>query len=127
MCKSKTVQQISVPIESSAEPATSDWVNTVNPDTKLVKCRMTLNKETVPFLIDSGASVNVLPKRYAAHLIPGNTSLVSFGGHSLTSLGNTRDIPYNAKNCKRHDVEFDLQPILGLHTAQKRHLLTLQD
>ena len=133
VCRSKTVHQIDASEQSSNEsPTPPDWVNTVNADAKLAKCQMILNKQAVSFLIDSGASVNVLPKRYAGNLIPGRTSIVSYGGNSMTSLGNTREILLNPKNKKRHHVEFvvcdkDLQPILGLLTAQKMGLITLEE
>ncbi|RUS91936.1 hypothetical protein EGW08_000338 [Elysia chlorotica] len=131
MCKSSRRRVHNVEYsDSEDEPA---WVNTVRePRNNLVRCRMIVNRQPVPFLIDSGASVNVLPKKLARNLKLSSTSLTSFGGSTLSCVGKTREILKNAKTGKKFNVEFvvceqDVQPILGLRAAEQMNLLYLQN
>ncbi|GFN81634.1 retrovirus-related pol polyprotein from [Plakobranchus ocellatus] len=90
MCKSSRKANVNN-LESSDSKSEPVWVNTIHHcPAKLVWCKMIVNQTPVAFLIDSGASVNVLPKRHAKNLIPSTTSL-SFGGSSLSCVGKTRE------------------------------------
>ena len=132
VCKSSRKPKINnlEPSDSESEP---DWVNTVHDRrTKLVRCKMVINGRPVAFLIDSGASVNVLPKKYAKNLVPSSTSLTSFGGSTLSCVGKTRETLKNTRTKKKFNVEFvvcerDVQPVLGLRAAEQMNLLSLQD
>ena len=91
MCKTKKTSLAKVNLlESSDTECEPAWVNTVlGRKSKLVRCKMIVSKIPVSFLIAFGASVNVLPKKFAKNLHPGTTSLTSFGGSTLSYVGKT--------------------------------------
>ncbi|GFO39028.1 Gag-Pol protein [Plakobranchus ocellatus] len=131
MCKTSRKANVNN-LESSDSESEPAWVNTVHDRrAKLVRCKLIVKRTPVAFLIDSGASVNVLPKKLAKNLIPSITSLTSFGGSSLSCVGKTREILKNAKTKKKFNVEFvvceqNVQPILGLRAAEQMGLLSLK-
>lgn len=116
----------------SPEPTDLEWINTLKPTNgKLVKCRMILNQQSVPFLIDSGAAVNVIPEKFATDTKPHYTRLQIYGGENIDCIGKSTEYVTNPKNKMEYKVEFvvckkNVQPILGLQTAQTMKLLRLQ-
>ncbi|KAK3775994.1 hypothetical protein RRG08_043679 [Elysia crispata] len=73
---------------------------------------------------DSGASVNVIPKKYAKNLHPGSAFLTSFGGSTLSCVGKLEKSSKNAQTGQKFTIGFvlcdqDVQPVLGLRAAEQ--------
>ena len=88
------------------------------------KCRMFVNGKQLVFQIDTGATVNMLPARYARDGVPYNGVLTMWNETIIIPLGKCRMLLINPQTDTSHDVEFivfkdndDCQPILGLQTS----------
>ena len=85
---------------------------------------MIIGKEPIAFQIDTGASVNLLPARYAPYIEPTSKKLTMWNGSVLRPLGQCRTILRNLKNSKKYNVEFvvvegDRTPLIG-HSAEEQ-------
>ena len=112
------------------------WVHSLTPRKRgaYAKCRMLVNGKQLVFQIDTGATVNMLPARYARDVVPYNGVLTMWNKTMIKPLGKCRMLLSNPKTETSHDVEFivfkdndDCQPILGLQTSEQMHLVKIQD
>ena len=111
------------------------WVYSLTPRKRgaYAKCRMLVNGKQLVFQINTGATVNMLPARYARDVVPYNGVLTMWNKTMIKPLGKCRMLLSNPKTETSHDVEFivfkdnDCQPILGLQTSEQMHLVKIQD
>ncbi|PVD25369.1 hypothetical protein C0Q70_15869 [Pomacea canaliculata] len=82
--------------------------------------------------VDSGASVNVIPEKYAKHapISPTKTKLAVYNGTSLAPKGKTILTVKNPMTGKSYHfrflvVEKNLTPLLGKKTSEKMGLITV--
>lgn len=117
---------------SSDSEAENEWVNSVDRKTKTIKCNMTVKGQKTAFLIDTGASVNLLPERLATHLVGTTThNLRSYCNSRVETKGTSRQTIINPKNGRKYSVEFvivnnESQPVLGLKAARSMHLIDIK-
>ena len=150
---SKKVYQVQSTNESNASAPSSDsdqseewvylvgldsveeagWVYTVDNSSDTgksrdIRCRMLIDNSEVVFLVDTGATVNIISSRYIRDFEPTKRSLKMWNSSRLTPLGTCRKSIRNPKNGKRYNVEFvvieeDFLPIIGFSAAQQMHLI----
>ncbi|GFO38991.1 retrovirus-related pol polyprotein from [Plakobranchus ocellatus] len=65
------------------------------------------------------SSVNVLPKRHAENLIPSTTSLISFGGSSLSCVGKTREILKNVTDGEKNYAQIEKELLAVIFGMKK--------
>ena len=100
---------------------------------KAAKCKMEVEGSGVTFLIDTGASVNMLPATLApSDLKPYKGTIQLWNGTEDTPLGCCRLQIKNPKNSKKYSVPFvvfngDRVPILGYRTSLQMNLITVED
>ena len=99
---------------------------------KEIYTEMVVNKKTVKFQVDSGASVNVIPVQFVADdkLESTTKTLQMWNDTILKPLGSCRIILQNPKNKKKFSVEFlvvdkQLTPLIGAKAAQQMGLITV--
>jgi transposase InsO family protein len=101
-------------------------------NSKAVKCRMVVSGTPVHFLIDTGASVNMLPDKYAPNkLEPYQKTLKMWNQMEDVPLGTCRLKVVNPKNDKKYSIPFvvfkgEHQPILGYQTSLQLGLVTVE-
>ena len=142
MCKSgksegkrptRKVNKMAVQDASSGE----EWVNTTkiqgpkSNEQKDVKCELLINGKTVTFQIDTGSSVNTLPREYATTIRPTTQVLKTWTDTRMHPIGVSRESVRNPKTGKKYSVEFvitdgDLQPLIGLNASTQMKLVTVQ-
>lgn len=114
---------------------TDSWVYSVsqNRTGADAKCRMLINGKPVIFQIDTGASVNMLPAKYATDVKP-YSGLLSMWDKSLVQpKGRCAMSVTNPRTKERYKVDFIVfdgdmcQPIMGLETSQTMHLVSIND
>jgi len=93
---------------------------------------MIIGKEPIAFQIDTGASVNLLPARYAPYIEPTSKKLTMWNGSVLRPLGQCRTILRNPKNSKKYNVEFvvvegDRTPLIGHSAAEQMKLIEVRE
>lgn len=79
----------SKPLHCVDETDSSDsveWVNAIHKQQHSktsadVKCEMLVGSNSVTFQVDPGASVNILPVRFAPHVTPTNKTLTMWNGN----------------------------------------------
>jgi hypothetical protein len=105
-----------------------------NKPQKQLKCKMFVNAKDVTFQVDTGASVNTLPVKYAPVSVwkVSDTTLTMWNGTIMKPLGKCRTSVTNPRNLKRYDIEFVIvsnehTPLIGLQAAQKMGLVTIQE
>ena len=128
--KSKKVHQVRYS-DSSSEA--DDWVSVVNAvskDNRQLKCKLVLGSQPVVFQVDTGATINVLPQKFAKNVVPnGKKQALTMWNNSTTlPLGSCRIPVRNPKTDERHDVKFTVvedtfMPLIGLRTAMKMRLI----
>ena len=98
---------------------------------KAIKHRMSVEGKDVDFLIDTGASVNVLPAKYATQqLEPYEGKLLMWNNSETQPKGQCRLKLINPKTSKKYSVPFlviqgNNVPILGLRTSMQMGLVTV--
>ncbi|XP_025116192.1 uncharacterized protein K02A2.6-like [Pomacea canaliculata] len=99
---------------------------------KVIKARMIIAGTKVACQVDSGASVNVIPEKYAKHapISPTKTKLTVYNGTSLAPKGKTILTVKNPMTGKSYHVRFlvvekNLTPLLGKKTSEKMGLITV--
>lgn len=99
---------------------------------KVVFCHFKVGKQTVKFQIDSGASVNLLPRRLVPNktLTPTDTQLMTWNNSKITPLGKCRITIKNCANDDKFSVEFivveqDFTPLLSKHAAEQMRLMKI--
>ena len=89
---------------------TREWcqnIKTRGMDRKSIKCRMVVEGHNVKFLVDTGASVNVLPEMYAPETLePYDGKLRMWNNSETKPLGQCRLDVTNPKNSKKYSVPF---------------------
>ena len=91
---------------------------------------MLIKKCPVDFLVDSGASVNLLPMRYASSVEPTSKTLKVYNDAEMKPIIACRISIRNPKNSKKYSVEFlvvddKCSPILGHRAAEQMGLITV--
>ena len=110
-------------------------VNTVqqNFSTKIV-AMMDIEGQRVQMLVDSGASCNVLPKKYlpkGTSIVKSNNTLVMYSKSTMPVIGSSQIHIVNPKNGMVYPVDFVIvenyhAPLLGARTAQQMNLLIVK-
>ena len=86
--------------EPEAKP---EWVNVIKVGQKEseskreVKCAMLIDDEAVHFQIDTGSSVNLLPKKYATEIKPTNKVLRTWDQGDFKPEGSCRRVVKNPR------------------------------
>lgn len=110
-----------------------------NTKERSVKAKMLINKQPVRFLLDSGATVNVLPEsvyidvtgdRRCRGVQETKKKLVMFNGTEMKPAGEVILRVKNPKNNKKYKVNFVIvkrhcKPVLGLKAVQYMQLMTV--
>ena len=120
-----------------AEVVNSDeeWIYSVHPiasQKESIKCRMLLGTLDEIFQVDTGATANMLPTKYATGLVPTVRKLKMWNNNETWSRGTCRRTITNPKNGKRYSVEFvvfdgDFTPLLGLRASLQMGLVTVNE
>jgi len=121
--------------DSDTSSGDDDWINTVGAqNSKDIKCKMLVDGQEVIFQIDTGASVNMLPKKFAHEigLQPNHSILKMWDGTTFTPKNKCRKSLKNPRTKKKYSVEFvvfedDCQPLLGLKASQAMGLITVEE
>ena len=93
---------------------------------------MLVKGKPLAFLIDTGASVNILPERYATHLVGSRVkTLRSYCDTAIETKGTSRQVIINLRNNKKYAVDFVMvpnscQPVIGLKAAQRMQLVQIK-
>ena len=112
-----------------------EWINNIrnNNVSKDYRCRFTIEGKDVVFQLDSGSTVNLLPRCHAGRqLEPYRGKLKTWNNEPITPAGMCRQIIVNPKDKKRFSVEFVVfedqfcQPILGLRACEQMKLLEMK-
>ena len=115
--------------ELSSDESDDDWIFAVNSDkSRQLKCKLNVGNEVVVFQVDTGASVNILPEKYATNIIPTEKKLQMWNSSTTTPLGICKTDVTNPKNGKTHNVKFTVvteqfTPLIGLKTATQMGLI----
>lgn len=128
-------------VQQTAESSDSEYVLGVEDTSekvfsacagKEILAKMLLGEQEVQFQIDSGATVNVLPVKFAAglELEAYNKTLKMWNSTVLIPLGKRRMSIRNPTNGKKYSIEFvvvqeDLLPLLGKRVAEQMELITV--
>ena len=127
----KKVNRVTVD-SSDSDDDDDEWLNAVNQNPKKqLKCRLKLGGQVIVFQVDTGATINVLPKRYAPNNIitqRGNKMLRMWNDSTTVPLGTARQVVENPKNNRKYNVKFTVvedsfMPLIGLATAVKMNLI----
>lgn len=93
---------------------------------------MLIDDKSIKFQIDSGSSINILPKDAIDNydLAPTKKTLIMWNKTEVTPLGTARIIVTNPRNRKKYPEEFlvvagKLTPLIGARAAQHMKLLTI--
>ena len=103
-----------------------------SPFAREIHAQLLIANQPVSFQIDCGATVNILPEKYAtgSDLKPTSKRLCMWNNSEVIPLGTTRVITKNPKNNKRYSIEFvvvreNLIPIIGAQAAQHMSIVTI--
>ena len=118
-----------------AAPDDSDdaWIHTLSNDSeRQLKCRMLVGRHKVTFQVDTGATVNTLPARYADNIKPTIRKLKMWNNTEAAPLGICHTVVKNPKNKKTYSIEFvvvsdNYTPLLGYKTAKKMKLMKINE
>ena len=106
-----------------------DWLYQIK-DKKSVRCKMEVNNKPIRFHIDTGASVNMIPRHFIKSDIRPYKGILSMWNNTVVKpAGITTETIHNPKNRKNYridcvvfnDKELDCAPILGLSSSEKRN------
>ena len=125
-------------VQNNESDSEDEWINALNDNkisnTKQIRCNMRVNNHNVTFQIDTGATVNILPLKYADASKLNNTSktLSMWNDSKIKPLGTYRTSVRNLKNKRRYSIEFvvvqeNFTPLLGLKTAEQMNLITVNE
>ena len=91
-----------------------------------------INKQTVTFQVDPGATTNVVPLRVVRNieLLPTDTTLEMWNGATTQPVGTCRLDIRNPKNRKKYNIELlvvdnNSTPLLGRKAAECMKLITV--
>ena len=132
-CPSTHRRKVHNVVEAEPESSEEDWINSVHSmGSSQLKCAMLVAGKEVVFQVDTGASVNTLPEKYADHILPTTRTLLMWNNATLKPTGVCRLSLWNPKNRKKNSVEFIVvkdghTPLLGLNAAAKMGLVQVVD
>ena len=124
-------------VELSAEDdnvSTSETINSVTDFPNKIYAVMEIQGKPVRMQIDSGASCNVLPKKYlpgVAEIQKSSKSLTAYNKQQISALGTARVSMRNPRTRKKYNAEFGVvdgnyMPLIGARAAQQMGLLVVQ-
>ena len=124
-------------VELSAEDdnvSTSEVVNSVSDFPNKIYAVMEIQGKPVRMQIDSGASCNVLPKKFLsgiAEIQKTNKLLTAYNKQQISALGTARVSKRNPRTRKKYNAEFvvvdgNYTPLIGARAAQQMGLLVVQ-
>ena len=123
----KHVHQVTAPYGSDNE-----WIHTLSNDSeRQLKCRMLVGRHKVTLRVDTGATVNTLPARYADNIKP-TTRKLKMWNNTKATLWICHTVVKNTKNKKTYSIEFgavsdNYTPLLGYKTAKKMTLMKINE
>ena len=114
--------------------STSEVINSVSYFPNKIYAVMEIQGKPVRMQIDSGASCNVLPKKYlpgAAEIQKTNKLLTAYNKQQISALGTARVSMRNPRTRKKYNAEFvvvdgNYTPLIGARAAQQMGLLVVQ-
>ena len=120
-------------VDSDVEYIDIIKVNAVSDPDKAAFAELTIDGDPVPFQIDCGSTVNLLPRKYIGdrHLEPCRKTLVMWNTSESVAAGKCRLTVHNPTQNRRFSVEFvvmnenNFTPILGMKTSEKMNLITI--
>ena len=131
----KTVSEDPENQDSSSETESVDIVeeiHTSKDDKSTLYTEMLLNGESLKFQIDSGATVNVIPKKFIqTELEPAPIVLKMYNNTTMQAEGRAKLKLRNPKNGKKYNVPFvvvnenRLTPLISRRTAEQMKLITV--
>ena len=139
VCNKKRVNRVDEQAESDTSTEYIDNVTVVINSLQTkddVYAQMFINDSPVVFQVDSGASVNVLPKKHLqgteCTLQPTEKKLKMWNKSATNAEGTCRLKVLNPKTNRRYSVEFivvdaDFTPLLGSKASQRMNLITVND
>ncbi|XP_033109816.1 uncharacterized protein LOC117111043 [Anneissia japonica] len=130
--KGKTVAYVH---ESHVDESSDDseWIGKVEDEQQNdLKCKMKINNQVIVFNIDTGATVNTIPVRYASNLRREEKTLTMWDGSQLKTYGVTKEVVYNPANGKYHDLQFvvtknDRIPLIGYQDLKRLSLIHVNE
>ena len=73
---------------TAPDDSDDEWKHTLSNDSeRLLKCRMLVGRHKVMFQVDTGATVNTLPARYADNIKPTTRKLKTWNNTEAAPLG----------------------------------------
>ena len=115
--------------ESSSD---GEWINstTTSVVSKYVKCLMLVDVIKLTFRIDTGATVNTLPVKYAKNIQKTDKVLSAWNNTKQVPLSICRRNVVNPRNNKKYSVEFivfedNFTPLLGLKASKQMGLVNI--
>lgn len=122
-------------VNEEEEEDENDWIYSVDSaDNREVKCRMQLDNRDATFLIDTGATVNILPQTMIKNemIRPTRTSLSQYNGDKLETVGTTTLELVNPKTKTGEMTDFivckgNCQAFMGLKTATRFGLIEVKE
>ncbi len=138
VCKNKPKNRSQKDTVNIIDDSDCEWIlgiqdqDRVAPVRRDLKCKMYIRNTPVSLQIDTGATVNILPVRYAGKILPTKRVLRMWNNDVVQPLGTCRETVYNPKNKMNSSVEFivcenNFTPLLGLAASQKLELLTIRN
>ena len=121
----KLVHQVTAPDDSDK------WIHTLSNDSeRQLKCRMLVGRHKVTSQVDTGATVNTLPARYADNIKPTTRNLRMWTNTEAAPLGICHTVVKNPNHKKTYSIEFvvvsdNYTPLLGYKTAKKMKLMKI--
>ena len=99
---------------------------------KMAKCRLTVNGQDVVFQIDTGATVNILPRQFAENIKPYDGVVKMWNKTRDKPLGICRMKVTNPRNRKKYSVPFLVfedgrQPILSYQTSVQMKFVEVKE
>ena len=97
-----------MPDESSSSDCNREWCNCIStPNKKSIKCKMLVAGQDVTFIIETGASINMLPVKYAKYgTEPYSGVLKMWNEVEDKPIGTCRMKVTNPRNGKKYSVPF---------------------
>ena len=124
-------------LEQDTSSEAEDWVNMVSHSkASSIKCRLQIGPERnfVTFQVDTGATVNILPERYATSITPTLKTLKMWNHTDVIPMGTCRTTVRNPVNHKKYSVEFvvvgntcNFVPLIGCSAAEAMNLVSVND
>ena len=114
--------------------STSEVINSVTDFPNKIYALMEIQGKPVQIQIDSGASCNVLPKKYlpgVSEIQKANKLLTAYNKQLISALGTARVSMRNPRTRKKYNAEFvvvdgNYTPLIGARAAQQMGLLVVQ-